>query len=509
MTQFKKTQSVGAAVVAALGFALIVGDANAAAVTAAAGEFSKQFTQRTGAVTAGSTSVLPNVTITTAAASISGDRMTITLGGTAGAQFAAVNASTLACAGGGGTWTYVAASSTATTRVFQADGATAAGVACTLGASTLTNASLGAATPGQTITVAANITRDVTTVDSAPAQTVATVVDQFSATVALAWNGVIDYATNDGREFTDAADVTALGTGGAANVDDTTQRDRLAVLLADRQGTTIDDATLDTTTGLTIVINGDFSALANTTEGCLLPGTDGGNSISVSSTAGAIGAVTSTDCNSITVTLTGAQVATVIGTASDLLFIDFNANNTLTTRKDIKWQAFTGSASYSFVVAASAVVQSDAEASFAPGAHTASGSRIFVPYVPVGTGISQVIQLANTSARTGTVTMTASNQNGLACTSANMGGRVAISATRITDLSAMLAAGIANCYSTGSHKLYVVVTADIPDTAAELYTSYNVSGNRVAVVNSSNGRVTGVAGGNNDASGVGGANSSR
>jgi len=299
----------------------------------------------------------------------------------------------------------------------------------------------------------------------------------------------------------------ALGSGAGLAIDDDVGVDTLAVLLANDPAV-INAATLDTTTGLTIVINGDFNVLANTTEGCLLPGTGGGNNITVTQQDGtAIGAVTSTSCDAITVTLTGAQVGTIIGTDSDLLLIKFNADNTVATRKDIKWQAFSGSASYSYVVAASAVVQSDAEASFAPGEHTASGSRIFVPYLPVGSNISHVIQLANNSARSGTVTMTARNQAGTECTSPNMGGRVSISPNRITDLGSMLAAGIANCYggAATTNKLFVTVTADVPDTAVELYTSYNVSGNRVNVVNSSNGRVTGAA----DGSGLGGGNTSR
>lgn len=495
MNKLNKTQSVGAIVVAAVGLALASSNVDAASVTAGTTEFSKQFTQRSATVGTTLTSTLPVQTITTVVALQSGDRMTINLGGTAGAQFAvttnAVGFGTLDCAGAA-TWTFV--SGTATQRVFQSDGADAAG-ACTLTGATITNASLGAAAPASTVTLSAVATRDVTTVDTAPAQTVATVVDQFSASVALAWNGVIDYVSTgtEGREFVAPAATAALGTAPGLVITDSTQVDTLAVLLADRAGTVLNAATLDTTTGLTIVINGDFSVLSNTAaDGCLLPGTNGGNSISVSSSAGAIGAVTSTDCNSITVTLTGAQVATVLGTASDLLLISFNVDNTLATRKDIKWQVFTGSATFSYVVPSSAIVQSDAETSFAPGAHTASGSRVFVPYIPVGPTISQVIQLANNSARTGTVTMTARNQLGTECTSPNMGGRVSIGANRITDLSAMLAAGIANCYATGSHKLYVVVTADIPDAAAELYTSYNVNGNRVAVVNSSNGRATGV-----------------
>ncbi len=513
MNKLNKTQSVGAIVVAAVGLALASSNAGAAAVTAGTTEFSKQFTQRSATVGTTLTSTLPVQTVTTVVALQSGDRMTINLGGTAGAQFAvttnAAGFGALDCAGAAN-WTFV--SGTATQRVFQSDGADAAG-ACTLTGATITNASLGAAAAGATVTLSATATRDVTTVDSAPAVTVATVVDQFFATVVQGWNGIIDYAASDGRQFTNPAADTIGATTTAAGfpatvagiaVDDDVGVDTLAVRVFNRSATTLDDATLDTNTGLTITINGDFSALSNTTaDGCLLPGTDGGNSITVLRQDGTTvaGSVTSTNCNSITVSLTQAQVAAVVGDANHLMFIRFNNNTGVDTRKDLAVQTFTGSASFSFIVASSAVVQSDAETSFAPGAHSASGSRIFVPYVPVGSTISQVVQLANNSARTGTVTMTARNQAGTECTSANMGGRVAIGANRITDLGSMLAAGIANCYATGSHKLYVVVTADVPDTAIELYTSYNVNGNRVAVVNSSNGRQT-------NAANVGGGNGS-
>ncbi len=505
MSQFNKGP-IAAAVIAALGLAFSVNEASAGAVTAATGEFSKQFTQRSAAVGTTLTSVLPDVVITTAVATQSGDEMTITLGGTAGAQFAATTGGgvgTLACAGaGGGTWTYI--SGTSTTRLFRSGGANAAG-ACTLSGSTLTNASLGAATAGQTINASASVSRGASVVDSAPAVTQATVVDQFTAVVALAFNGQIDYAANDGRGFVDAlADATT-------GVDDTTGTDTLVVTLGNRAATTIDDAALDASVGATIVINGDFSALNNTVsgvaDGCANPGVANGNNITVTRVTGgtAIGTLSATTCDSITINLTAAEVATVVADASARIAITFVANQGSATRNDIKWQAFTGSASFNWTVASSAVVQGETETTFAPGAHTASGANVFVPYMPVGTNISQVLQLANNSARTGTVTMTARNQAGVQCTSANMGGRVSISANRITDLGSMLASGIANCYSTGSHKLFIIVTADVPDTAVELYSSYNVSGNRVAVVNSSNGRVTGA----NDGSGLGGGNTSR
>jgi len=489
---FLKTQGLVAVAVAAASAGLFVNQAVAGSVTAATGQFSKQFTQRTGAVDAATFSVLPNQTITTAAATQSGDVMTITLGGTAGASITGT-AGTLTCAGaGGGVWTRTG--STATTISFQSDGANAAG-ACTLGAVRLLNTTLGAATAGQTITLSASVARGTTTVDSAPAATVATVVDQFTAVVATGWDGVVDYAANDGRQF------TAGGDG--------TNTDILVVTLGNKAATTIDDAALDATSGAVITINGDFSALNNTVsgvaDGCANPGTDNGNSLTVTRVTGgaAIGTVTAS-CSAITITLSAADVATVIADASSQIAVNFNVNAGSTTRNDLAVQTFTGSAAFNWTVASSAVVQGETETSFAPGSTTASGSVVFVPYMPAGSGISQTLQLANNGARSGTVTMTARNQAGVACTSANMGGRVSVGANRVVDLGSMIASGLSNCYggAAASNKLFLTITVDVPDTAIEVYSAYNVSGNRVNVVNSSNGRQA-------TATAVGGANSSR
>jgi len=492
VSQTRKIPSVGAIVVASLGLAMSANQAFAGAVTAATGQFAKQFTQRSGAVDATTFSVLPNQTITTAAATQSGDEMTITLGGTAGAQITGT-AGTLTCAGaGGGTWARTA--STATSITFRSDGANAAG-ACTLGAVRLLNTALGAATAGQTLTLSASVVRGTTTVDSAPAATVATVVDQFTAVVATPWDGIVDYAATDGRQFTAAGD--------GANTD------ILVVTLGNKAATTIDDASLDATSGAVITINGDFSALNNTVsgvaDGCANVGTDNGNSLTVTRVTGgaAIGTV-SASCSAITITLSAADVATVIADASSQIAVNFNVNAGSTTRNDLAVQAFTGSAAFNWTVASSAVVQSETESTFAPGSTTASGSVVFVPYMPAGSGISQTLQIANNGARTGSVTMTARNQAGVACSSANMGGRVSIGANRVVDLGSMLAAGLSNCYggAAATNKLFLTITVDVADTAVEVYSAYNVSGNRVNVVNSSNGRQA-------TASAVGGGNSSR
>jgi hypothetical protein len=123
-----------------------------------------------------------------------------------------------------------------------------------------------------------------------------------------------------------------------------------------------------------------------------------------------------------------------------------------------------------------------------PGAWTLNGFSAFVMYMPFGTGISQVVYLTNKSNQTGTVTIVGYNDQGAVLASTAVG---TIGPGTVLVLSAPLVSAVNAAFGAGfTGKVSFNVIANIPAGLAELYTAYNVSGNRVNVVNTSNGRVT-------------------
>jgi len=115
-----------------------------------------------------------------------------------------------------------------------------------------------------------------------------------------------------------------------------------------------------------------------------------------------------------------------------------------------------------------------------------NGSITKVGYMPYGTGISRIVYITNRSTQSGTVSATAFNEAGTACTIASV---ATAAAGAVTGLSAGLDAGVKACYGDDfTGKVAFEITANIPATSAELYSAYNVSGNRVSVINNTNGK---------------------
>jgi len=468
--------------------------------TVGASTHSVQFSAREGAISATSQSVaVSNFTYTPAVALNSGDVLTLTLSGASfGTSSTAAAGFGTATPGGGGTAIPAANSSgTTTTKTYTLDANVAAGTAITFAGHTLLNSSLGST---GSVTASVSVSRGTSTIDTAAAVAVATKVNEFAVTVQRVLNGVVDMIGATGKQWTSAAETAAA----AATTANAATRDTLTLKIVDTDVTGAGDASLQTSDALRVTLGGDFNFLNNTSaagvsDGVGFPLVDGGDKLEVlrADSGAAIGSVLSATASEIVLQFTAAEVATINALAAagtgaangdSTILVRFVSDNSDTANVK-KAQTFTASANWYFTTTNSAVAQTYGNPALTAGSNTINGTTVFVPYLPVGSGISQVLQLVNNSSSAGTAKLSARNQAGVACSNASF-GTVDVGANRVVDLGPALAAGIAACYGGASttNKLFVTVEANVPDTGVEVYSAYNVSGNRVNVTNSSNGR---------------------
>jgi len=128
----------------------------------------------------------------------------------------------------------------------------------------------------------------------------------------------------------------------------------------------------------------------------------------------------------------------------------------------------------------------------------ASGGTVNIPYLPYGTGISRVVYASNPSTTTDTVLTFTAKGDGITgtCSSANFSA-VTVKAGAVALLTSAIDAGIQAC--TGSAGFTGKVQVDVISTGVAIggkssaanagvvvTSNYNVSGNRVNVINSSN-----------------------
>jgi hypothetical protein len=242
-------------------------------------------------------------------------------------------------------------------------------------------------------------------------------------------------------------------------------------------------------TSIVGVINGDFSFVdgGNTTAGCQAGDLGAGHGLI--SASGATLSINS-DCTKLTFTATSAGVVKIsLGTGS---------SSTTPTNGGVldAPQAFTvDPLTYSYAGAGGGSTGSASVAfssTGSAGSWTLNGSISKIAYMPYGTGISRIVYITNRSTQSGGVSATAFNDAGVECEIENVA-----TATKgsVTNLSAGLDAGVAACYGASFNgKVAFEITANIPGDKAEVYSAYNVNGNRVIVVNDTNGKtVTGGA----------------
>jgi len=240
-------------------------------------------------------------------------------------------------------------------------------------------------------------------------------------------------------------------------------------------------------TSVVAVINGDFSFVdgGNTSAGCQAADLTSGHG-RVAATNGTVSI--NSDCTKLTFTATATQVAA--GAAKLSLGVSSSSTTPTTGGLLDAPQSFTvDPLTYSYAGANTGTTGSSSVAfssTGSAGSWTLNGSVSKIAYMPYGTGISRIVYITNRSTQSGGVSATAFNDAGVACEIANVA-----TATKgaVTNLSAGLDAGVAACYGASFNgKVAFEITANIPGDKAEVYSAYNVNGNRVIVVNDTNGK---------------------
>jgi hypothetical protein len=115
------------------------------------------------------------------------------------------------------------------------------------------------------------------------------------------------------------------------------------------------------------------------------------------------------------------------------------------------------------------------------GAWTLNGFSADIAYMPFGTGITQVIYLANRGSQTGVITVEWIDQNG-ASGSFDIGS---IPAGSTMKLGQLIQNGLPAAQR-ASGRLALTIIANVPSCDAQLNSQYNVSGDRAFSVSKSN-----------------------
>lgn len=291
--------------------------------------------------------------------------------------------------------------------------------------------------------------------------TIATVRDQFNSVTTTAFNQVVD--VNKFRyEFetgTDDAFTFVQWTDGNVN--------------PSVPANPADAATFTypaTATAGDVVLSGDFSWLdADGKNGCSLAEYQAAVTTSVGNvTAG------NTACTAVTI-VQGSGEGSVTITLTPLA---------ASAKKVLPAQSFSAVVTLSYDGGTADI---DRVFTLNAGKWTLNGFSAFVTYMPFGDGISTIVYASNSSSQSGAVTIDGFNQAGTPC-SFNAG---TIAPNSTMSLSGAINSGFASCYGAalaGSRVAFTVVI-NIPSSAGDLYTAYNVGGaDRGTVVNSANGK---------------------
>jgi len=377
------------------------------------------------------------------------------------------------CGSGGNTATlgFLSRSATAANyRVTSVAGTQNAAV-CTFSLPIARNTAL---TGSQTISWTANTAQSGLVFDAASVvASIGSVRTQFTAPSSITvLNGTVD--VDSGRyQFAGGHDSgSALSATGASS-------DTLSFTLQNRTG----DNGAAVLTSVVGVISGDFSFVdgGDTTAGCSAADLGAGHG-RISATGATLSINSACSALTFTATTAGAVVIS-LGTSS---------SSTTPTNGGVLTapQSFTvAPLTYSYA-GASAGTTGSSSVSFSStgsaGAWTLNGSISKIAYMPYGAGISRVVYITNRSTQSGGVSATAINDAGVSCTIANV---ATAPKGAVTNLSAGLDAGVAACYGASfSGKVAFEITANIPGNKAEVYSAYNVNGNRVSVINDTNGK---------------------
>ena len=311
------------------------------------------------------------------------------------------------------------------------------------------------------------------------AQVASTGSQIVSVAISTAFNGVVDYQSKQGYGF-----VTNDGTYG----------DILGITVTTRD-------TADSFTGA-LSVNFALSAEAGKSfafldaEACGVAGKTPILTTSRSTAAGYARATGLSTTNDLTINST-CTTLTYVGTGT------FNANAQINL--ELGHQSSTPSTgvviepmtfpSTTVTVSQGATSRGASSGTGAvTGSWTSNGATVVIPYMPINltagtSSIDPVITVANRSSLSGVLTGTMRDEDGNSCTLDNLGS---IGATRTKNLGGLVKAAFAACSNlsqTSTERMYITITATLPDSTTTFFSGYTVGGSsRVSVVNSTNGK---------------------
>ena len=116
------------------------------------------------------------------------------------------------------------------------------------------------------------------------------------------------------------------------------------------------------------------------------------------------------------------------------------------------------------------------------GSWTLNGFQAFLPYMPYGSGISQVIYLVNRGSQSGALIVDWIDQNG---NSESLGTVATIGPKTTLSLGPIINAALPMAQRT-SGRLGLTITANVPAAHVQINAQYNVGGNRAFVLHEDN-----------------------
>jgi hypothetical protein len=116
------------------------------------------------------------------------------------------------------------------------------------------------------------------------------------------------------------------------------------------------------------------------------------------------------------------------------------------------------------------------------GAWTLNGYQAFIPYMPYGSGITQVIYLANRGTTVGDITVEWVDKDG---TSGTLGVIASLGAVTTMAIGPIIKAALPAAQQ-ASGRLALTVTANVPAADVQMNSQYNVSGNRAFTLHEDN-----------------------
>jgi len=399
---------------------------------------------------------VPNSVVTLAAEYTVGDTVTFTV---SGASFDTVGSTPVltAALGGGDTATTGLLSSTASAVTFritaQTDGTVPnngvifTGGTFTLSGMKLTTASTIDAVGDITVTYSASTSTGIT-IDSAAtnADVAATVVAQFSSSVTIPANGIID-VNNDRQQFT---------VGPTTDTIELTPAEAVAA---------VNDAAY---TGATHVIHGDFSWMD----------TDANSAVSgaeLTAAFGMAGAGDDTFANTINAAMDTITVVATDGGANavEAHTATFTVAGVGAGNAVIPTQTFTVDTTVAYNTAALAAASKVTATAAAAGSWTLNGSKVTIPYMPFGDDTAVILRGTNTGTQSGAMSVRYMLE-GVDTTWKSLSGSVTTLAPGVTNLTALVMDAIKWDAGVTKGKVAIEITTNVPASALTFYAAYKV-----------------------------------